>query len=226
MITCWNELPYLKNLIPQFCLVADEIHILDGNSTDGTKEWLDSLNDPNIHYYFREFDDCGTHFNYLLQKCPKDDTWVYNCTADELPTEYFFENIRDHLQASEAMGIDRLFTFAYHLRDEHTMSAELGCQLRIFRNDKVNNCIYCDSPHERLHGQFKGHCCSTPSDEFAYVHFKQADPKKIELWKTEYVEKGVYSLWDIQRRLAITTNPLPDYITYSINNELREYLKW
>lgn len=226
MITCWNELPYIKNVLPKFDKVSDEIHILDGNSSDGTREWVESLHNPKVHIYSREFDDCGTHFNYLLQKCPKNDTWIFNCTADELPTDYFFETIRDFLAISEATGIDRIFTFAYHLRGERTMSSELGCQLRIFRNDEINCCFYCDSPHERLAGHFDGNCCSTPNDKFAYVHFKQADKHKIELWKNEYVEKGVYSLWDINRRLQYDTIKLPDNITYTINNELKEHLKW
>ena len=55
---------------------------------------------------------------------------------------------------------------------------------------------------------------------------EQADPKKIELWKSHYIEKGVYSLWDINRRLNIETVELPEFVEYEVNNELREYLKW
>ena len=110
MILCWNELVYLKNLIPQYQQIADEIVILDGNSTDGTKEWFTIVKDKssftNVKFYQREFDTCANQFDYALQKCPKDNTWIINLTADELPTIWFFDNIRAILDDCEALGMD------------------------------------------------------------------------------------------------------------------------
>ena len=226
MVLCWNELPYLKNMIPQLEEVFEEIVILDGYSTDGTKAWGENYKSPKCRFYQRQFDCCANQFDYALQKMSKDNTWVLNITADELPTTWLFENIREITNNAEAMSIDRIFMSAYHLRGEREISSEIGGQLRLFRNDIKHKCIYTDAPHERLHGKFSGHCMSQPDERFAYVHFRQADLKKVELWRTHYIEKGVYSLWDINRRLNIPTIKLPDFVKYKINDELREYLKW
>ena len=226
IVLCWNELPYLKNLIPQLEKVSDEIIIVDGNSTDGTKEWFDFIINPKVKFCQRAFDCCANQFDYALQKAPKDNTWVYNVTGDELPTIWFFENIRRILDDADSKKIDRLFMTVFHLRGEREISNEIGGQLRLFRNDAHHECVYTDYPRERLHGHFDGHCIMQTDPKFAFVHFRQADPQKVELWKTHYIEKGVYSLWDINRRLNIETIPLDTDIDYKITNELREYLKW
>ena len=161
-----------------------------------------------------------------MHKCPKDNTWIINLTGDELPTTWFFDNIRTILDGADQRQIDRMGMTVYHLRGEYEISAEIGGQLRIFRNDSHHNCVFTDAPHERLHGKFDGHFSTHEAPGFAFVHFRQADPTKIQLWKTHYVEKGVYSAWDINRRLKIPTIELPQFITYKINNELRKYLKW
>jgi hypothetical protein len=226
MVLCWNEGVYLQNLIPQLLTVADKVVVVDGNSTDFTKDYILSIKDPRLEFYQREFDICAKQFDFALSKCTKNDTWVFNCTADELPTKWWFGNIRNILDTSDAMGIDRLFSLVFHLRGERTMSSEMGCELRIFRNDEHHKCFYTDYPHERLEGQFDGDCCREPNREFAFVHFKQADPSKIHIWKNDYVEKGVYSLWDINRRLDFPTIQLPEYINYEVNSDLRRYLGW
>lgn len=224
--TSWNELPYLKNQIPQFLKVFDGIYIVDDFSTDGTLEWLANLKEPKIHVHQRKFDDCAHQFDSVLQKCPKDDTWVWCATPDELPTEWFLENIKSILKDADTKNIDRIWATVYHLRGEKEIANEIGGEIRLFRNDQHHKCIYTDYPHERLHGVFDGHCASQLDERLAFVHFKQADKEKLDIWKTDYVEKGVYRLWDINRRLNYPTIPLPQHITYKITDELRNYLKW
>jgi len=224
LVLCWNELVYLKNLIPKLQKVSDKIVMLDGFSEDGTAKYYRDY--PGVDFYQREFDHCAAQFDYGLSKCPKNNTWVLNVTADELPTTWFFDNIRDMLANADKKNIDRIFTTVFHLRGEREMSNEIGGQLRLFRNDEHHKCKYVDYPHERLHGEFDGHCLKDYKREWAYVHFRQADPQKVNLWKTHYIEKGVYSLWDINRRLNFPTVSLPSFVKYTINDELRKYLKW
>lgn len=222
--TCQNDLIYLKNQIPQLLEVADKIVMVDDYSTDGTKEWVEGLD--KIEFYQRQFDTCANQFDFALQKAAKDNTWIFNITAIELPTIWFFENIREVLNNCDMNEVDRIWTSVFHLRSERTMCQELGGEMRLFRNDVHHNCLFTDYPHERLEGKFDGHCVPQVDEKFAFVRFRQADPKKIQEWKTTYIEKGVYSLKDIKRRLDYPTVVLPDFIRYKINDELREYLKW
>lgn len=226
IMTSWNELPYLKCLLPQFLRVFHKVHIVDDFSTDGTVEWVKSLNDPRIDFTQRKFDTCAGQFDYILQRATKDNTWIWCATPDEFPTKYFFENIRKVTLEADAQDIDRIWTTVFHLRGERDVSAEVGGEIRLFRNDANHQCRYIDFPHERLDGKFDGHCSSELDKMFAFVHFKQADEKKIELWKTDYVEKGVYSAWDINRRLKFPSRALPEFIQYEITDDLRRFLGW
>ena len=224
--TCWNELPYLKNQIPQLLTVFDKVHLVDDFSTDGTKEWIESINSPRIDFFQRKFDCCASQFDAVLQRADKDNTWVWCLTADELPTKYVFNNIRSIINDADKRNVDRIWSTVFHLRGEREIAEEIGGEIRLFKNDVAHKCIYTDFPHERLHGEFDGHCANQYNPAFAFVHFKQCDAEKIHIWKTDYVEKGVYSLWDVNRRLNYPTIALPDFIEYSISDELRSYLKW
>lgn len=224
--TCWNDLIYLKSQVPQLLAVADKLCMVDDFSTDGTKEWIESLNEPKIEFYQRKFDRCANQFDYVLQKAPKDDTWVFNLSAIELPTKFFFENIRQILDDADRQNIDRIWLTVFHLRNEREICQEIGGELRLFRNDEKNQCKFIDYPHERLDGKFDGHCTPQVDERIAFVRFRQADPRKIEEWLTTYVEKEVYSLRDLKRRLDYPTVVLPQFIEYTINDELRSYLRW
>lgn len=224
--TSWNEGIYLQNLLPQLLKVCDKVLLVDDFSTDGTLEYIESLNDPKIEFYQRKFDNCANQFDFILQKAPKDNTWIYQYTADELPTTYMFDRIRLVLDVADKHNVDRIWQTVWHLREERSMASEIGGEIRLFRNDENHKCRFIDAPHERLDGKFDGHQLTQPNDKFGFVHFKQADPQKIQQWKTDYVEKGVYSLWDINRRLEFPTVALPSFVEYKINDKLREFLKW
>ena len=224
--TCRNDLIYLKNQIPQLLAVADKVILVDDMSNDGTEEWITGLNEPKIEYYRNKWVGCPEQFDFGLQKATKDDTWVFNITAIELPTTWFFENIRETLDEADKRDCDRMWLTVYHLRTEREMCQEMGGEVRLFRNDEHHGCTFKGDFHENMHGKFDGHCTNQVHPGFSFVRFRQADPKKIEEWKTEYVEKLLYSLYNINRRLSYPTVALPEFITYKINKELREYLKW
>jgi hypothetical protein len=221
-----NDLVYLKNQVPQLLRVADKILMADDFSTDGTEEWIRSLNEPKIEYYKNKWEGAAEQFDFLLQKAPKDNTWIFNITAIELPTESFFRDIRNVLIDCRERDVDRVWSTVYHLRGEREICQELGGEIRLFLNSEHHNIHFIGEKHECIDGKFDGHCIQQPNEGFAFVRFRQADPKKIEEWKTLYVELGLYSLFNINRRLSYPTIMLPYFINYEINKELREYLKW
>lgn len=225
-VTCNNDYIYLQNLLPQLIEVADKVILVDDFSEDRTKAYIAGLNSPKVEFYQRHFDCCANQFDFALQKAPKDNTWVLDITAIELPTTYFFRNIRGHLDLFDQEGVDRAWLTVYHLRGERTICQEIGGELRLFRNDEANKCCFTDAPHERLEGRFEGNCVPQVGEGFAFVRFRQADPKKIQEWLTVYVEKGVYSLRDLKRRLDYPTTELPIFVTYKVNEKLRQHLGW
>lgn len=225
-VLSYNDYIYLQNLLPQLVEVADKVIIVDDFSTDGTKEYIKELDNLKVEFYQRHFDCCANQFDFALQKAPKDNTWVLDLTSIELPTTFFFRNIRGFLNTFDGEGVDRVWMTVYHLRGERTICQEIGGELRLFRNDAVNNCCFTDEPHERLEGRFEGHCIPQVDEKFAFVRFRQADPAKIQQWLTEYVEKGLYSLRDLKRRLDYPTTKLPEFVDYKVNEKLRRHLGW
>lgn len=225
-VTCHNDYIYLQNLLPQLVEVTDKVVVVDDFSEDKTKEYVRELNSPKVDFYQRKFDCCANQFDYALQKCPKDDTWVMDLTAIELPTKFFFDNIRRLLDYFDSRKIDRVWATVYHLREERAICQEIGGELRLFRNDEHHECHFDGYPHEGLDGRFDGDCVPQVDERFAFVRFRQADKGKIHEWLTDYVEKGIYSLADLRRRLNYPTVELPMFVQYKINDKLRKHLGW
>ena len=226
MTTCHNDRIYLQNQLPQLLEVADKIVIVDDFSSDGTLEYVEGLNNSKVEFYQRQFDCCAKQFDFALQKLPKGNVWVLNMTAIELPTNYFFENIRNVLDESDKRDIDRIWMSVFHLRGERTMCQETGGELRLFRNGVENENKFSGYPHECIDGKYYGYGLPEVDREFAFVRFRQASKEKIREWLEDYVEKGIYSLWDLKRRLDYPTVELPMFINYKINDELRKHLGW
>ncbi len=74
-MTTFNKLPYLKVTLPYLiaaCKADEEIVIVDGGSTDGTKEYLEALfQEKKIHQFISEKDfgeAHGTNKGFLLAK--------------------------------------------------------------------------------------------------------------------------------------------------------------
>ncbi len=79
-----NRLHLIKRNIPKVIDYVDNIVIVDGFSTDGTKEWLENYS-PKITVVQRKWDDnfSNQHNAYLG---PIEDGWVLVCDDDELPS--------------------------------------------------------------------------------------------------------------------------------------------
>lgn len=224
ILTSWNELIYTKCLLPQLLRVFDKVVIVDDFSTDGTVDYVKSLNEPKVDLVQRKFDTCAKQIDFALQRCSKDNTWVWLATPDEIPTEYFFSNVRQIILEADKQNSDRIWCVVHHLRSIDSMSGEVGMEVRLFRNDAHHNVFYDGFPHEHLRGEFDGSVMTPEDGRFGICHLKQADKEKIQLWKTDYVEKLIYSAKDINRRLKYPTVALPEGVSYELTEELRKYL--
>jgi len=198
--------------------------MVDDFSTDGTKEWIESLKEPRIDLFQRKFDTIPKMYQAALERCSKDNTWIWAANPDEIPTNYWINNIRRLMDEADERGFDRIWSTIFHMRGLDCMSSEIGQEIRFYRNDVHHNVKYVGDPHERIDGTFDGKVEDLPSIDFATIHFKQADKKKLEIWKHDYVEKLVYSAKDINRRLKYYTHALPKGAEYKISEELKNYL--
>lgn len=85
-----NEMFYIKASVMNILQFVDELLIMEGGSTDGTKEWLLSLTDPRIKVIDRPQEDKrhyhpswnqSQRWNELIEKAQN--KWVYIHGADE-----------------------------------------------------------------------------------------------------------------------------------------------
>ena len=101
-IMCQNEINRLPNLINSLYFV-DDIYIVDGDSIDGTIEYLESI--PKVKLFHNKW--TGNHVeqrNYILDKIPKE-TWILQIDCDELLTIPLRENIKTVLESEEITNI-------------------------------------------------------------------------------------------------------------------------
>lgn len=77
---------------------CDEIYICDGGSTDGSREWLESVKDIyHLRLFDRLFDNMQNQRNFLLEQIPNN-SWIINIDQDEqlspITTYYLKEVIK------------------------------------------------------------------------------------------------------------------------------------
>lgn len=214
----------MKCVLPQLLKFSDKVVIVDDFSTDGTVEWIDNLKDNRIDFFQRKFTTCAEQFDSALQRCTKDDTWIWLTTPDEVPTKVLVGTIRGITQEADRINADRIWCVVFHMRGLDCISEEMGMEIRLFKNDAHHSVFYDGFPHEHLRGKFDGSVLTPDDGNFGICHFKQADKAKMAIWKTDYVEKLIYSAKDINRRLKYRTVPLPIDTKYYITKELKNYL--
>lgn len=99
---CQNEIGRLPKLIEALDFI-DEIYIVDGDSTDGTIEFLETI--PKVKLFHNKWN--GNHAeqrNFILDKTPNE-SWVLQIDCDELPTIPLRENLREVLNSEEVKNI-------------------------------------------------------------------------------------------------------------------------
>ncbi len=94
-----NNLDYSQKFYKRFREVypTEELCFVSYGSTDGTHEWLDSLNDENLKYYYLEEKKT---FSDTFNKCAEIATkeYIVFCHNDIVMMEGWLENIDKHLQ--------------------------------------------------------------------------------------------------------------------------------
>jgi len=94
-----NNLDYSKKFYKRFREVypTEELCFVSYGSNDGTHEWLDSLNDENLKYYYS---DEKKTFSDTFNKCAEIATkeYIVFCHNDIVMLEGWLENIDKHLQ--------------------------------------------------------------------------------------------------------------------------------
>lgn len=87
-----NRVAYIKRNIPRVIDYVDRLVIVDGFSTDGTKEWLEAYS-PKIKVVQRQWDDSfARQYNRYLEEIT--DGWIFICDDDEMPTEALCKALR------------------------------------------------------------------------------------------------------------------------------------
>ena len=228
-LLCQNELPYIKNLVPQLTDMCDEIYMCDGGSTDGTVEWLEEhAEEYKIKLFHRKWDwHFGKQRDFLLQKTPKD-SFVIRIDADEIPTNIFRVSIKSILNELIEDGypkVDRLSVLIYHITNQFDRcSGEAGKEMRIFWHDKDTNCSWQDKTHEIIHGTFKTQYASM-KDVFGFIHLKYIDMKKIQRSRDEYVPHGLIHRDHLDRmQHPKDVVQLPNGVDYIISRELKKHI--
>lgn len=99
-----NNLEYSKHFYKRFREIypTEELCFVSYGSTDGTHEWLESLNDSNLKYFYSE--DKKT-FSDTFNKCAQIATkeYIVFCHNDIVMLSGWLENIEKHLDKSTAV---------------------------------------------------------------------------------------------------------------------------
>ena len=136
--TC-NEEAFVKNAI-QSVEFADEIIVIDSNSTDRTAQIAEGL---GCKVLFREFDNFSNQKNHALQFASNE--WVLFLDADERITNRLRYEILEAVKSNEFTGYKLYFPhffmnrFLYHHSNMVT------------RLVKKDSCHFSGDVHEKLH---------------------------------------------------------------------------
>lgn len=100
-----NNLDYSQNFYKRFREIypTEELCFVSYGSNDGTHEWLDSLNDENLKYYYS---DEKKTFSDTFNKCAEIATkeYIVFCHNDIVMLSGWLENIDKHLDKGVAVS--------------------------------------------------------------------------------------------------------------------------
>lgn len=90
VILTFNEAIHIERCIASVCDIADDIYVIDSNSTDNTVDLAKKL---NAKVLTRNWTNHSDQFNWALTQLSPDTTWVLRIDADEYLTEELHNSI-------------------------------------------------------------------------------------------------------------------------------------
>lgn len=186
MVITYNEMGYIQRCLDALQF-ADEIVVVDSYSTDGTYEYLKSL--EGVRVYQREFVDFTTQKNFALSKTTND--WILFMDSDEFITPRLAIEITNTLKncpEENAFWFKR--QFYYQDRPIRFSGCQTDKNIRLFRKSKasfvkgkkVHEVLEVNGKVGTLNHILPHHCFkSYPSYKAKMIHYGQL--KAEELFK-------------------------------------------
>ncbi|GLS27663.1 glycosyltransferase family 2 protein [Marinibactrum halimedae] len=92
ILPTYNDLDYLKSAIPTALnqIYQDfELIVVDDGSNDGTGDWIKTIDDDKLTYYYQENRGAANAINFALQHCSGE--LITYISSDNTSPEYFLE---------------------------------------------------------------------------------------------------------------------------------------
>lgn len=218
-ILCHNDLVYMQNLIPTVKRFCDRIIVVDDCSTDGSREYLRC---QGIEVLERKFDlNFSNQRNHMLQEVENGE-WVFRIDSDEVPSDRIVKDIRGVVEYFDKTGINRTAMPIYHLTSFGMCKVQMGNEIRLFQ--KNSTCMYQGKFHEEMHADFGQKLQAPLPEHLCLLHFKHFDKNRIKYTEDFFLPNALYELSDWQERRAMESTYLPPFVTYTINETLKNYL--
>ncbi len=132
IILTYNEEENIKEVIETVDF-ADEIIILDSISTDKTKQI--ALENKNIQFYERKFDNYTSQRNYALELAKND--WILFLDADERIVPKLKEEIKKSIDNQEFVAFYFYRKFFYKKKPIHFSGTQTDKRIVLFRKSKA-----------------------------------------------------------------------------------------
>jgi len=190
-ILTYNSDKYLDQILCQIKSIGDDIIILDGGSTDGTKKIAMS---HNVRFEFRPFDNFKDQRNYASTISKND--FVLAIDADEIPSDELINEI----QALKQAGFKN---DAYSIRrDTHVLGKNVVCHYPVTNPDYVIRLInkkvsYYPDLKPKLHSTPEGYKSISTINKGTLYHYTFETDKefdtKLEIYSNIAAEEVVES---------------------------------
>jgi len=207
-IVCQNAIPDILRAVESINYCVDKTLIVDGGSTDGTREFLEERKDIyNLEIFDNKFDTLKNQRQFLLDKTPKNE-WVIVLDQDEKFSQIFTYGIREFIKRIDPKLIDNpgralplvvpidhfnLINDLYHYSGRSVMH-----NMRVFYNDKdliwVGHDYHCTLGYKSEKEQ--RNVIITPYTRgFDILHYARLNPKRIK-WRQNNLGKDKFGNYD------------------------------
>ena len=175
LIITYNEMGYIERCL-ESVRFADEIVVVDSNSTDGTYEYLQSL--PHVKVIQHPFSNFTRQKSFALKQATHD--WVLFLDADEVVSEKLQKEIQSTLGAGTEHAAFWFYRqFMFRQKKLNFSGWQTDKNHRLFRKSKAH---YCDSRivHEILNVEGTSGFMTEKLDHFCYKNFEDYKAKMLK----------------------------------------------